>query len=638
MGLNDVMHRLGERVRRGLYLSIFLFFLVISTGGLERVGVYLYNGQINAITLSSLLLLVLLYVPVTPGKGRSPLWRALDFLLIAATLAFTVYYVYSFDRFIVRFGTAQGVQELVLGALVMVVIFETTRRTMGLPLVVLLLLFTAYPFVANLAPGILRTNQSNPYEFVGQIWLSDNGIFGTLATILPEYIFPFLLFASAISLSGAGEFFKDLSLSLAGKTTGGTAKAAVLANFFIGMISGSSVADVSTTGPLFIPLMKKTRYKGEYAGGVIAAASTAAQLSPPVMGAAAFIMAQILGVPYGDIALAAIIPSILFYLALLMIVHLDSAKGNMGMLSAELVPGIRQVMAQGWHHLVPVIILVGLLVGRQPPRYAALAAVIAIIIISLLKRDGIMGFRNMHRMAHETVASMVPMGPMVGAAGTIVGVVSLTALAFKLSTDLVTMAGGNLYLVLIFGAIACLILGMGLPTIPAYIVVSVILVQPLAHLGVAPLVSHMFVFYFALASMLTPPVAISVYVVMPMTGTGLWSTGYMATRLGIATFIVPFLFVAENDLLFAKHPLDTLVALVAAVLTTLSLATGLAGYLSRNVHWLWRVILVAAVLPSVTALPLSIKLLGGVPFLALLFWQLVLARGPANAEVALGSG
>ncbi len=624
----------GVRIKSGLFLATFLFFLVVSASILERLGIHLFNGQINALTLSSLLVLVLLYVPASQKHGGKFL-RSLDFVLIAATLAFTVYYIAFFESFMTRFGLAQGTLELFLGALVLLVTFETTRRTMGLTMLVLLAVFSVYPFVAAMAPGLLRSNNSSPFEFVGQIWLSEGGVFGTIATILPEFIFPFLLFAAALNVSGAADFFKDLSLSLAGKSKGGTAKAAVLANYFIGMISGSSAADVSTTGPLFIPLMKKTRYSGEYAGGVIAASSTAAQLSPPVMGAVAFIMAQILGVPYAKIALISIIPTFLFYLALLMIVHFDAAKGKLGMLKAEEVPRSRDVMARGWYHLVPIAVLVALLIGHQPPRYAAFGAVLAIIAISWLRRKDMIGVRGLRKMEEETVSSMVSMGPIVGAAGTIIGVVGLTALAFKLSTGMVDMAGGNLYVVLIMGAVACLILGMGLPTIPAYIIVSVILAPVLLQLGVAPLTSHMFVFYFALAAMLTPPVAISVYLVMPMTGTGLWKTGLAATRLGIATFIVPFLFVADPNLLYASDPLKTALGIVVAALTTASLAIGLSGYLIRTGGWAWRAVLLAATVVVLAPTPFIFNLMAGMPFVLLLVWQLVVRRpGPA---VALGA-
>lgn len=613
-------------VKSSLYLLTFLFFLAISTGILERVGIYLFGGQVNALALGALLVLVLLYVPAGKGPHYGRAFRLLDYVLIGATLAFTVYYVAFFESFITRFGLAQGNLELFLGVLVLLVVFETTRRTMGLTMLVLLSVFSVYPFIAHIAPGLLRTNQSSPLEFVGQVWLSETGIFGTIATILPEFIFPFLLFAAALNVSGAADFFKDLSLSLAGKSKGGTAKAAVLANYFIGMISGSSAADVSTTGPLFIPLMKRTRYSGEYAGGVIAASSTAAQLSPPVMGAVAFIMAQILGVPYAKIALISIIPTFLFYLALLMIVHFDSAKRNLGTMDARDVPRSRDVMSRGWYHLVPVAVLVGLLIAHQPPRYAAFGAVLAIVAISWLRRRDIIGARSLRKMEEETVSSMVSMGPIVGAAGTIIGVVGLTALAFKLSTGLVDMAGGNLYVVLIMGALSCLILGMGLPTIPAYIIVSVILAPVLLQLGVAALTSHMFVFYFALAAMLTPPVAISVYLVMPMTGTGLWRTGLAATRLGVATFIVPFLFVSDPNLLYASDPLRTAIGFVVAALTTASLAIGLSGYLVRAVPWAWRALLLVATAVVLTPTPFIFNLMAGIPFVLLLIWQLAVRR------------
>lgn len=623
----------AARIKSILFLLTFLFFLVVSTGILERLGIYLFGGQINAIALGSLLVLVLLYVPFSKRFGQNPYFRIMDFVLIAATVAFTAYYVGTFETLITRFGLAVGNLELFLGILVMLVVFETTRRTMGLTLLVLLLLFTIYPFVAHILPGLLRINQSSPFEFIGQVWLSETGIFGTIATILPEYIFPFLLFAAALYISGAAEFFKDLSLALAGKSIGGTAKGAVLANYFIGMISGSSVADVSTTGPLFIPLMKRTKYSGEYAGGVIAASSTAAQLSPPVMGAVAFIMAQLLGIPYAKIALMSIIPSFLFYLALMMIVHFDSAKGKMGTLPAAEVPRLKDTMIKGWFHLLPVAILVVVLVIRQPPRYAALAAVLAIIAISLFRKGNRIGLQGLKKMEEDTTASLIPMGPIVGAAGTIIGVVGLTALAFKLSTGLIDMAGGSAYLVLIFGAIACLLLGMGLPTIPAYIVVSVILTPVLSQLGIAPIISHMFVFYFALAAMLTPPVAISVYVVMPMTGTGLWKTGLAATRLGIATFIVPFLFVGNTDLLYAGNPLNTALGVVVAALATASLALGLSGYLVRTISWPWRIILLAATVVVLAPTPFVYNLIAGIPFILLLIWQLAIRRNVPALEL-----
>ena len=624
--------RRDDWVKSGLFLATFLFFLVVSASILERLGIYLFNGQINALTLSALLVLVLLYVPASK-KNTNKFLRSLDFVLIGATLAFTAYYVVFFESFMTRFGLARGTLELVLGALVMLVTFETTRRTMGLAMLVVVAVFTVYPFIASMAPGILNTNSSSPFEFVGQIWLSETGIFGTIATIVPEFIFPFLLFAAALNISGAGDFFKDLSLSLAGRSTGGTAKAAVLANYFIGMISGSSAADVSVTGPLFIPMMKRTGYSGAYAGGVIAASSTAAQLSPPVMGAVAFIMAQILGVPYATIALISIIPTFLYYLALLMIVHFDSAKGKQGMLSTEEVPRARDVMARGWYHLAPIAILVGMLIARQPPRYAAFGAVLAIIAISWLRRKNIIGIRSLHRVEEETVRSMLTMGPVIGAAGTIIGVISLTALAFKMSTGLIDIAGGNLYFVLIMGALACLILGIGLPTIPAYIIVSVMLAPVLSQMGVPPLTSHMFVFYFGLAAMLTPPEALPVYLVLPLTGSGLWRTGLAATRLGIATFIVPFLFVANPDLLYASNPLGTALGLIAAALTTASLAIGLSGYLARSVSWPWRIVLLAAIFPTMSPAPFAVKLMAGLPFVLLLLWQLVIRRNTPSMEL-----
>lgn len=621
----------STRIKSVLFLLTFLFFLVISTSALERLGIYLFNGQINALTLSALLVLVLLYVPASQ-KHTNKFLRSLDFVLIGATLAFTTYYVVFFESFMTRFGLAQGTLELVLGALVMLVTFETTRRTMGLAMLVVVAVFTVYPFIADMAPGLLNTTSSSPFEFVGQVWLSETGIFGTIATIVPEFIFPFLLFAAALSISGAGNFFKDLSLSLAGRSTGGTAKAAVLANYFIGMISGSSAADVSVTGPLFIPMMKRTGYSGEYSGGVIAASSTAAQLSPPVMGAVAFIMAQILGVPYIKIALISIIPTFLYYLALLMIVHFDSAKLKLGMLSTEEVPRARDVMARGWYNLVPIAILVGMLIARQPPRYAAFGAVLAIIAISWLRKKNIIGIRSLRKMEEETIGSMTTMGPVIGAAGTIIGVIGLTALAFKMSTGLIDMAGGNLYIVLIMGALACLILGIGLPTIPAYIIVSVMLAPVLSQMGVPPLTSHMFVFYFGLAAMLTPPECLPVYLVLPLTGSGMWRTGLAATRLGVATFIVPFLFVADPNLLYTNNIQGTAMGLVAAALVTASLAIGLSGYLARSVNWPMRILLLAAIVPTMTPVPFVIKLGAGLPFVLLLLWQLVIRRNAPSLE------
>lgn len=634
MSINGQTRRPGDWVKSGLFLVTFLFFLVVSTSILERLGIYLFNGQINALTLSALLVLVLLYVPASQ-KYTNKLLRGLDFVLIGATLAFTAYYVVFFESFMTRFGLAQGTLELVLGALVMLVTFETTRRTMGLPMLVVVAVFTVYPFIASMAPGLLRTNSSSPFEFVGQIWLSETGIFGTIATIVPEFIFPFLLFAAALNISGAGDFFKDLSLCMAGRSKGGTAKAAVLANYFIGMISGSSAADVSVTGPLFIPMMKRTGYSGEYAGGVVAASSTAAQLSPPVMGAVAFIMAQILGVPYAKIALISIIPTFLYYLALLMIVHFDSAKRNLGMLSTGEVPRARDVMARGWYHLVPIAILVGLLIAHQPPRYAAFGAVLAIIAITWLRKKNIIGIRSLHKIEGETVRSMLTMGPVIGAAGTIIGVISLTALAFKMSTGLIDFAGGNLYVVLIMGALACLILGIGLPTIPAYIIVSVMLAPVLSQLGVAPLTSHMFVFYLGLAAMLTPPEALPVYLVLPLTGSGVWRTGLAATRLGIATFIVPFLFVGNPDLLYAGNPLNTALGVVVAALATASLALGLSGYLVRSISWPWRILLLAATVVTLTPTPFIYNILAGLPFILLLIWQLVIRRNAPSLELQM---
>ena len=476
--------------------------------------------------------------------------------------------------------------EWVLAVATVLLVLEAARRTNGWPLVIVAVAFLVYAFVGPYLPGLLSHRGVPPSKLVDQLYLTVEGIFGIALAVSSTFVFLFILFGAFLEKSGTGEFFIDLSKAMVGNMRGGPAKMAVVASGMFGTISGSAVANVVTTGTFTIPLMRRLGYTKDFSGAVEAVASTGGQFMPPVMGAAAFVMAEFSGVPYLKVCIHAAIPAVLYYLAVGMMVHLEACKlGIQGLPRAEL-PGLRQTLAFGWHLFLPLIGIVYFLMQGYTPLLAGFYAVLLTIVISMVRKATRMNPRKVYAALEAGALSALPVAAACAAAGIVIGVVNLTGLGLRFSSLIINLSGGSLLVALVLTMVASLILGMGLPTTPAYVIQAALAVPALVNLGVPIIAAHLFCLYFAVISAITPPVALAAYAGASISGGNAMTTGFIATRLGLAAYIIPYMFVYGPALLTIGEPLDVVLAAVTALVGVVGLAAAAEGWLlGRMAVW-----------------------------------------------------
>lgn len=478
--------------------------------------------------------------------------------------------------------------DAALGVLLIVLVLEGTRRVIGLALPLTALTFLAYA---------LFWNKTDPLLLIDQLYLTTEGIFGTTLGVSASYVIVFVLFGSFMERTGTGQLFMDFALSLTGHSAGGPGKVSVISSSLFGTISGSAVANVMVDGPITIPLMKRSGFRPAFAAGVEAVASTGGQIMPPVMGAAAFVMAEFLAVSYFQVTLWALVPSLLYYLAVFFAVHFEAKRmGLLGVPKAKL-PRLGQVMRERGHLFIPIlIILFGMIAGYSAP-LCALYGALACVPVALLRRSTRQGitwmtiWESLQGGARDALA----VAAACACAGIVIGIITLTGIGITFTGLVIAMAQNSLVLALILTMIAGIVLGMGMPTTPAYIVMVSLLVPALIKLGVVQPAAHMFAFYFAILSAITPPVALAVYAASGLAKSDLWETGWAAVKIGAAGFIVPFMFVYEPSLLLIGDWMGSLMASLTAGIGVILLASSLHGYLlARLVPWERAVLFVAA--------------------------------------------
>jgi TRAP transporter 4TM/12TM fusion protein len=516
----------------------------------------------------------------------------LDWLCIAASAATIIYIWVEHERLITRFVYVEGVEtiELVLGVIFTLLVLDATRRVIGWALPVTAVIFLGYAFfIANVR-----------FEQVIEImYLTTEGIFGPTLGVSAAYVIMFVLFGAFMERTGVGRLFMDFALSLTGHSAGGPGKVSVVSSSLFGTVSGSAVANVMVDGPITIPLMKRSGFRPAFAAAVESTASTGGQIMPPIMGAAAFVMAEFLAVSYFQVVVWAIIPAILFYVAVFFAVHFEAKRvGLLGLPRSE-IPRLGIVMRERGHLFTPlVVILAGLIAGYSAP-YCALAGTLSCIPVAMLRkgtRAGI-GWHTVWEALQDGARNSISVALACACAGIIIGVIFLTGAAVDFTALVVRTAQEFLLLALILTMLAGIVLGMGMPTTPAYIVMVSLLVPALIKLGAPIPAAHMFAFYFAILSAITPPVALAVYAAAGLAKANLWEAGWAAVRVGAAGFIVPFMFIYEPALLMLKgwDSWDiSLLAFVSAMIGCMCLASGLHGYLLRESRMWERVLLVAA--------------------------------------------
>jgi TRAP transporter 4TM/12TM fusion protein len=577
----------STRSYHGLAAKVITFiaivYVLLEIAGLQFVVIDLWIFM--SLVLIMVFILGYLTVPISPkDKGRVGI---LDWLFLIAGVAPCVYIVIEMDRLQWTYGSTVLPLDVFFSALLIISLLELVRRSFGWAMPLTALIFLAYAFLGHLLPPAYFGHAGLKAEKIIGFMLGPMAIFGVVMSAMVQIIFLFMMFSTFLQMSGAGDFFADLASSAAGRYRGGPAKVSVFSSSLFGTISGSSVANVAVDGGITIPLMVKTGFKPAFAAAVEATASTGGQIMPPVMGAGAFIMAELLGIPYIDVILAATIPAILYYVGLYCMVDLYAVREHLMGLPKEQLRRLAPVLKEGWHLLIPVIILLYqlIVVGSSISR-AGLISIASIIIVSWFRKKTRLGFYRLIEAMRESALSTVGVAGICACAGIIVGVVSVTGLGIKFGSAVLALSGGNLFFVLLFTAVICLVLGMGLPTTAAYIIAASVGVPPMLRLGVDPLAAHLFVFYFACISAITPPVCAAVYTACGFSGTDVMKTGKIASMLGISAYIVPFIFVYHPVLLMKGSPFDVLYQFVMASLGVAAVSMGVIGasYFG-NIRW-----------------------------------------------------
>ncbi|MCR4402051.1 MAG: TRAP transporter permease [Firmicutes bacterium] len=516
--------------------------------------------------------------------------------LSALGAATGIYVITNFDAIIMRFGSPNSL-DLALAAVALLLVLDTARRTLGWAMPLIAIGFLLYAFLGPYLPGILYHRGYDLPRVLNQMYLTTEGIYGIPLGVSADYIFLFILFGSFLVATGAGQFYIDLAKALVGRARGGPAKVAIIASSLFGTISGSAQANVAGTGMITIPLMKNVGYRSEFAGAVEAAASTGGQIMPPVMGAAAFVMAEILGVPYVRIVQAAFIPALIYYTALLFSVDFEAARARIPGLTKDEIPNLRKVLREGWLYLVPLAAMIFLLiVVKWTTTKSAVYSLLATVIVGFLQHQRKFGLTEAVEAIRDGARGAISVITACSCAGVVVGIVNLTGLGLRFSNIVVSAAGGNVALLLVLIMLASLVLGMGLPTTPAYLVLAVLGVPALQTLGVPLLAAHMFIFYFGCISMITPPVALAVYVAAGIAKSSFWKTGINAVKLGVAAFIVPYFFIFNPPLLFEGTLPSVLWAGATAAVGAALLSGAAIGWFMGDIGVPERVVLLASAL------------------------------------------
>jgi len=569
-----------------------LFQLYFSTG----------LGAISAINLRAvhcifLLVFTFLLYPAYKKERRSrrfpPVW---DMALILLSVFSFGYLILNYTRVAQNAGRVSDF-ELVIAAVALALVFEAARRASG-NLAVLAAVFLAYNWFGQFLPGRLGHNGFTLKRVLATQFWGTQGLLGTGVGVSATYIFLFVVFGAFLKYSGFSKFINDFSLTLVGQTPGGPAKVAVLASALMGMINGSAIANVATTGTITIPLMKQTGYKKEFAGAVEAVASTGGQFCPPIMGAVGFVMAEFLNLNYTTVMLAAVVPALLYYLGLLFAVHFEAKRLGLSGLSKENIPDAMKVLKEQGHLVIPLVVLIAIMFMGYTPLYAAVIAIFVTIAASWLRRETRMTWDKIVAATVEGARGAVSVGVCCVVIGVIIGTVTLTSLGLNMGYLILSIVeNSNVYLTGLLVMIMSTILGMGVPGVAAYVIVQAVAAPVLIRVGVLDISAHMFCLIYACLSNITPPVAMSSYVAAGIAGSNQTKTGLLSVRLGLVGFLIPFFFLDNPVLLIGADPTATLAGSLWASFTacvgTVALVGGLEGWFLRRAGWPERALLIA---------------------------------------------
>jgi len=566
---------------------------------------HLYAGAFGAPeammhrSIHLLFTLVLIFlVSMTSGGKKTRGKIGLDTLLLLLTFLSLGYIFLNYEYVVTRYPYVQSLNtwDFVLGVILTLILLEASRRMIGWALPLTAIGFLLYAIFGKYLPGLLRHTGFSLETIIDQLYLTTEGIFGIPLGVSATYVILFVVFGAFLEQSGTGQFFMDFATSLVGGAKGGPGKISCVSSSLFGTISGSAVANVMVDGWLTIPLMKRTGFKKDFAAAVEATASTGGQIMPPVMGAAAFVMAEYTGISYLNICKHALIPALLYYLALFMAIHFEASRTGLSGVPKEERPRLKLVLLSKGHLFIPLVVIIYFMLAGYTPMYACIYATISVVLIALVRSETRMGLVKILEALEFGAKNMLPVAAACACAGIVVGVINLTGLGLKFTSLVLFIAGDSLAPALVFTMVAGIILGMGLPTTAAYIVQAALLIPALIKLGIPTIAAHLFVFYFAIISAITPPVAMAVYAAAGISGSNIWKTGIAAMKIGATGFVVPFMFVYGPSLLLIGSSTSIVTTIISASIGVVALSAGLMGWFLKKTSLLERIMLISAAL------------------------------------------
>lgn len=563
-----------------------------------------------------------------PGRKKSKQVSWLDWVLAAGSLITIGYLGFNWDGIVARNGYLEPF-EYVIGGIGMVLVIEAARRVLGKELVIMAIVFLAYAYFGKYIPGLLNHRGYSVQRIIEHMYFTAEGLFGVTLGVSATYMFLYILMGSFLSATGLSQLINDGAMAVAGRWSGGPAKVALIASGMMGTLNGSAVANAASTGAFTIPLMKKVGYKPEFAAAIEGSGSVGGQIMPPVMGAAAFLIAEYLRIDYGKIVLAAFLPAVLYYVSIYIMVHLEAKKLGLRGLTKEELPNLWAVLKSRGHMIIPVIILMYLLLSGKTPMYAGVVSIIATFAASWLPilwtfkvPENAMTLPRLLQALEGGARGAVGVAIATAVVGYVVGTASLTSLGLNLGHSILQLADGNILLGLFLTMITSIVVGTGVPTTATYIIVATVAAPALVQMGIPALAAHLFVFYYGAMSDVTPPTALAPYTAAGIAGSDPARTTWIAWKLSLSGFIVPFFFAVNPELLLGVTPFTaaSLIPIITAILGIAAISAGLQGWLERQMNWLERALLIVGglllILPELLPSLAGLVLAGGV-----VLWQ-----------------
>lgn len=614
------LHELGKwRLRIVVSIGFFL--------SLYQVWSVLF-GKLNPINQMSihlsfiLVLTFILFAFSKRNEQQSKIFGLVDSSLIVLAASSGLYYAVHADRIATR---AVGVDlltgwDIFFGLAFVLLSIEAARRTIGFAIIFVAIIFIAYALFGHLLTGVWYHHEMSATEVLDHLAFSFNGLWGSPIAVAASFVFIFVLFGAFLKKSGAGEFFFDLSVAVAGRTKGGGAKIAVIASALFGAISGSPTANVVTTGAFTIPMAKKIGYNPRFAAAIEACASTGGSLLPPIMGSSAFLMAAVTGLPYTTIAVAALLPGILFYVSLFSLVHLEALRLNLPRADLNDIPKISVVLKKGWFHVIPLIVLIIFLLQGNSPSRTGVYGILTIIIVSLFRKENKMNASKIISAMADGAKSAIPISTACASAGLIIAGIMVTGLGGKLNSIILNVTAGQLLPSLILIMVMCIVLGMGMPVAAAYVLTAMLAAPTLINLGVSVMSAHLFIVYFSIISAITPPVAVAAFAAAGIAGANPTKVGLEAVRLGLASFIIPFAFVYNPALLMDGSIGEIIYVVLASTVGLVILGSGIIGFFYEQANTMTRILLIISGLTMIYPVIL-VNLIGVIIAVTLFFIQ-----------------